>query len=201
MDIRRRAPYKFATEIEDENENLVMDEQEQEELIEELREKNDRSNRWYEIGVMGILALSGLLHLIYLINPSDDPLSFSPSGKNTHTGIPLPRFFTLLNIFLHFNLFLYLSPRSLPQRLRFLSRPNHPSLPLRFLSLSLTFMYTLSLVVPAMCIFLQTSYTTFFWWCETVLVVYVVQTVQEAILRGDEGIKKLDGMKYRAPGA
>ncbi|KAG7088400.1 hypothetical protein E1B28_012398 [Marasmius oreades] len=198
MDIRRRVPFKFATETENENDNLVFDEQEQEELIQQLREEHNKSIFWYEIGILGILALSGLLHLIYLINPSKDPLSFSIiDTNNARADIPLPRFFSLLNIFLHASLLFYLSPGSLPQQFR----PNDSSFPLPFLPLSLTHMYTLSLVAPVMCVVLQTSYTTFFWWCETSLVIYVVQVVREAISLGDEGIERLENMKYRAPGA
>ncbi|KAK1231328.1 hypothetical protein PQX77_005558 [Marasmius sp. AFHP31] len=211
MDMRRRVPFKFASAAEDESENVVLDEQEQDELIQKLRDENNQSNKWYEFGAVGILSLSGLLHLIYLINPSNDPLSFTKSNGDSRTdpGVPLPRLFTLLNLFLHLNLFLLLNPRSLPflvplqqTRLHFLTHQHASHFPFP-LSLPLSFVhtYTLALVVPAICVFIRTTYTTIFWWCETAVVGFVIQAVQEAILKGDEGIEGLVGMKYHAPGA
>ena len=115
----------------------------------------------------------------------------------------------MINLFLHINLFLLLNPRSLPflvplqhKRLHFLTHQHASHFPFPLsLPLSFTHTYTLALVVPAICLFLHTTYTTTFWWCETALVGYVVQAVQEAVLKGDEGIEGLVGMKYRAPGA
>lgn len=139
-------------------------------------------------------------HLIYLFNPTEEPLLFfSPSSAQTQTDSkPLPRPFTFLSLAVHCNLLLLVNSRvirtSLPKvRLGDFHLDLHP--------LPYSTSYALALVAPTVCLFFGRSWLTTAWWSITLVVVFTAQTMQDAIVSGNESISALEAMKYTAPGA
>lgn len=61
--------------------------------------------------------------------------------------------------------------------------------------------YALAAVAPTLCVFLGKRWQTIAWWCFTSAVIFIVQTVQQSIVRGNESISELEAMKYTSPGA
>ncbi|THV00817.1 hypothetical protein K435DRAFT_854344 [Dendrothele bispora CBS 962.96] len=198
--LRRRVPFKLAAE-DNEDQNTILDESEQEELVQRLREENAKLNRRFLLVTQAIVSLSALLHLIYLFSPTEEPLLlFFPSPAGTQTpSKPLPRPFTLLSLAVHVNmLFLVNSGTTTATsllQLRFgdLQFGLHP--------LSYSTSYALALVAPTVCLFLGRSWLTMIWWSITLGIVFAVQSVQDSITSGNESISALDALKYNAPGA
>ncbi|KAJ3996912.1 hypothetical protein F5050DRAFT_1504323 [Lentinula boryana] len=199
MDLRRRITFKFSEETEESP--VLLDDQEQEEVIETLRKENAKSNK-QSISMMKIvLLLSTILHIIYFINPADDPLLILIPRANLDETIPLPRPFTFISLVLHVNLILLLDSTSVRNVLVQAGIGLDDSIQLGNYTLSPTLAYALSFVAPAVCLFLRRSWLTVAWWSITVSVTYAVQLVLEAAAQGDEHIRSLEAMKYAAPGA
>ncbi|KAJ3747216.1 hypothetical protein DFH05DRAFT_783915 [Lentinula detonsa] len=175
MDLRRRITFKFSEETEEGP--ILLDDQEQEEVIETLRKENAKSNK-QSISMMKIvLLLSTILHIIYFINPTDDPLLILLPRANLVDSTSVRNFLVQAGVGLDGNIQL----------------GNY--------TLSPTLAYALAFVAPAVCLFLKRSWLTVAWWSITVCVTYAVQLVLEAAAQGDEHIRSLEAMKYAAPGA
>jgi hypothetical protein len=124
-------------------------------------------------------------HLIFLINPTNPLLVFSPSAQ-PDTPIPLLIPLTLLAILIHLDLGLLLYP----------SQSTLTITPFSYLPLC-----CLSAVSPCMSILLGRNWLTVAWWSVTGGVVWLAHSVQCWIDKGDRSIMELEGMKYVAPGA
>ncbi|KAK7469276.1 hypothetical protein VKT23_003760 [Stygiomarasmius scandens] len=196
--LRRRVPFKFATE-DNEDDHTVLDESEQEELIQRLREENAKLNRYYRLAIQIVVSVSAFLHLVYFFNPTEEPLLLFPSPTRSQTpSKPLPRPFTLLSLVVHFNLLLLVNSGAITTsllqiRLGDLHLDLHP--------FSYSICYALALVAPTVCLFFGRSSLTTIWWSITLGVVFAVQSVQESIVSGNESISALEALKYNAPGA
>ncbi|KAF5369320.1 hypothetical protein D9758_002742 [Tetrapyrgos nigripes] len=196
--LRRRIP--FRAEDNGEDENTVLDESEQEELIQRLKKQNETLNTQYQLAMQVIIALSAFIHLVYLFNPTEEPLLFFfPSSLHTQTGSkPLPRPFTLLSLIVHCNLFLRvhlgaIHNSGLQMRIGDFHLNLHP--------LPYSISYALALVAPTVCLFFGRSWLTAAWWSVTLGIVFTAQTMQDAIISGNEGISALEKLRYTAPGA
>ncbi|ESK87160.1 hypothetical protein Moror_11853 [Moniliophthora roreri MCA 2997] len=198
MSLRRRNPFKFSSD--EGEENVVLDEQEQEEVIQRLREENNKSSAQYSLAIQCIVCLSTLVHLIYLFNPTAEPLSAlipNQPSLGIDPQIPLPRPFTVISLALHLNAILLFDPT----HVHFLLRRMQLGDNIEIHPLPYNLSYILSLVAPAVCFFLRKPWLTIGWWSITPAVIYAVQAVQEAITQGNENITALEAMKYTAPGA
>ncbi|KAJ3976949.1 hypothetical protein EV361DRAFT_944838 [Lentinula raphanica] len=207
MDFRRRITFKADTDTEedanylDDQGNALISVLEQEEVIENLRKENAKSNEQSILMMKLIVLLSAFMHLIYFINPTDDPLLFLFPPSNSAETIPLPRPFTCVSLALHANLLLLLDPSSIRKILLQLGFGIDDSTDLRNYTLSPTLAYTLAFVAPTVGLFLRRPWLTVAWWSITVLVTYAVQSVLEDTASGNEHIRSLEALKYRAPGA
>ncbi|KAJ4482091.1 hypothetical protein J3R30DRAFT_3456389 [Lentinula aciculospora] len=202
MDLRRRIPFLLRNEDEETGETSVfLDDQEQEEVIENLRIENARFNK-KSISMMEIVVLiSAILHVVYFVDPTDDPLLILLPRENSNESIPLPRPFTFVSLVLHANLMLLLDStrvRNVLLQVRIGIDDNND---LGNYTLPPTLAYTLAFVAPAVCLFLRRSWSTIAWWSITVLLTYTVQLVLEAAATGSEHIRSLEAMRYAAPGA
>ena len=67
--------------------------------------------------------------------------------------------------------------------------------------LSYTLCYALAAVAPTLSMFLRRTWQSSVWWGLTVAVIFIVQTVTEAIAHGNTSISGLETMRYVAHGA
>ncbi|KIM89228.1 hypothetical protein PILCRDRAFT_813155 [Piloderma croceum F 1598] len=183
--LRKRMTFKLESESPTED-NHVLDEQEQEDLISGLRDENLASNQQYLLVLQVTVALSCLLHLIFLVNPTNPLLVFF-SSKQPDTPIPLLIPFTLLAVLIHLDLGLLLYPDR--SRLTDIA-------PLSYLPL-----FGLSALSPFLSILLGRHWLTVAWWSVTGGVVWLAHSVQQWIDQGAQSILELEKMKYVAPGA
>ncbi|KAF5315495.1 hypothetical protein D9619_007175 [Psilocybe cf. subviscida] len=184
--LRRRIPFKLADDNDDNNDNLILDEEQQDAVIESLRKENDIVNRWYSSALMLVVGLSCILHLLTF---QRNPLLAIFPINSTQPSLPLPAAFTILSLFVHANLALFLDVK-----VRLSIRETLTPLSYRFL-------YLLCAVAPTLSLFLNKPWQTTVWWCSTPLVVAMVQTVLDSVQQNIQGIADLETMKYSAPGA
>ncbi|KJA21248.1 hypothetical protein HYPSUDRAFT_141085 [Hypholoma sublateritium FD-334 SS-4] len=185
--LRRRIPSK--REEEEVDENVILDEQQQEALIEGLRKDNEVVNRRYAAALKAILSLSCILQISAF---NRNPLLVNYTNTEKDPSIPLPAVFTLLSLFIHLNLALFFYSDAIRIGLQ-LSESLTP--------LSYQLLYSLSAVAPTLSLFLRKPWQTTAWWSITLVVIFVVQAVMDAIQQSIQGIADLDNMKYVAPGA
>jgi hypothetical protein len=67
--------------------------------------------------------------------------------------------------------------------------------------LSYPLCYALAAVAPTLSVFLRQRWQSSVWWGLTVIVIFTVQTMTEAVAHGNERISALEAMKYVAHGA
>ncbi|KAF8743733.1 hypothetical protein AX14_000704 [Amanita brunnescens Koide BX004] len=175
MPLRRRNPFSIPDDTSD-DELGILDEQEQDELIHNLRTRANATNSQYIIAARLLLFLSAVLHLLNALTQNSQNQTF----------------LVLLTLLIHLNLSLYL----LPSRVRKYGIDIQLPSPLSF---SLT--YALSAVAPTLCLFIGHTWKTMLWWCIAPAMVYAVQVVKMSIYEANESISTLEGLKYRAPGA
>ncbi|TFK27698.1 hypothetical protein FA15DRAFT_701700 [Coprinopsis marcescibilis] len=187
--LRRRATFKAKEG--DEEDELILDEQGKE-LINDLKEQNAGSNALHRLLLRAILGLSVLVQLIYLFNSSKDSpfLSIFPLDGPRPSPLPLSTILTLLSIGIHGNLCLLSRPQAYLSRSVQLPKP-----------LPLDITYAASAVAPALALFLRKPWQLTVWWLITPAIIFVAQTILEAIDEGDHSVAELEAMKYRAPGA
>ncbi|KIK52076.1 hypothetical protein GYMLUDRAFT_50148 [Collybiopsis luxurians FD-317 M1] len=202
MIVRRRIPFKFGQASDEDA--TILDDQEQEALIEDLRNENTKSNKQSIVMMQILCLLSSVLHLIYLVDPTDDPLLIlfpQHSKSSMDDTIPLPHPFTLVSLALHVNLLLLLDSISIRNVLLRIGIGLDDNADFRLYTLSPTLSYTLAFVAPAVCLFLRRSWWTVAWWSITALITFAVHSVLESIASGNEHITSLEAMRYTAPGA
>ncbi|KAH6912608.1 hypothetical protein BKA70DRAFT_1422182 [Coprinopsis sp. MPI-PUGE-AT-0042] len=188
--LRRRVPFK--QDDDEGNETRILDEQEQEQVVEDLRSRNDSSNAQYRLWLQGLLAISALLQLIYLFNPSkDSPLLtlFPPSGPAS-SPVPLSTLLTLISLVSHGSLVMLSR-----QQTHLLAQLRLPD------GIPFSVLYSISAVGPTLALVLGKPWQTTVWWCFTAAIIFVSQTVLEAIDAGDHSVAELEAIMYRAPGA
>ncbi|KAH0586197.1 hypothetical protein H2248_007456 [Termitomyces sp. 'cryptogamus'] len=191
--IRKRRPFRPTDENRTKEEDeYILDEEEQEKLIETLKKENQSSNYHFITILRVLLILSSILQIISLFN---NPLLtiFPTTILDTTPEIPLPIPFTLLNMFLHFNLALVTFPTEL-RSLNIFSEAALHSFPYQLT-------YAVAAVPPTLSMFLRKSWQSTAWWGVTILVVFTVQTVTYSINKGNESISELESMRYVSRGA
>ncbi|KAI0057815.1 hypothetical protein BV25DRAFT_1830733 [Artomyces pyxidatus] len=179
--LRQRIP--FTLESNEESETVILDEQEQEEVIENLRTQEDASNRQFRIIVRGIVGSSLCIHLWYLvrrINPFN--AFFTPVPP-----IPAAALFALIHIAVHANLLLLSWPtRSFMQDITPLSYPT---------------LYAISGVAPLISFLAGRGAANVLWWSFALGALAFHHAVQLSISRGQAEIAQLETLRYNARGA
>jgi hypothetical protein len=191
---------------------------EQEDVVQRLRQVNTASNIRYLNFLRVILSLSFFLcvpalwrchsliqhsgnftrQLVSLLDSShDNPLLaiIPPTIQDPTPSIPVAAIFSFLSLLLHANIYLLAFPDDIKTHLRL----QVADINIRPLSYPLC--YALAAVAPTLSVFLRRAWQSSVWWGLTVAVVYIVQTITEAIVRGNESISGLETMKYVARGA
>jgi hypothetical protein len=107
-------------------------------------------------------------------------------------SLPLSAVFSLLSLFVHLNFALCFFPDEVRVLLQLDNAPR---------SLSFWMLYCIAAVSPSLSLFLNKPWQTTIWWCITPFMVFIAQTVLDAIQSNVEGIAKLEAMRYSAPGA
>ncbi|KZT73715.1 hypothetical protein DAEQUDRAFT_807930 [Daedalea quercina L-15889] len=201
MSVRQRIPFRFSeNEPEDDH---VLDEQEQEELIESLRSQSDTATMQYMLLGQVVLALSALLHLIYILKGDKiSPLyAILPSHPPPFAIIPFANFFAMLNIALHANLSLLLLPFYNPIRQSLSSLPP----PLEACSLPLPILHPLiaglTVLTPTLALLRQCSWPDVAWWCATLAMSWFVYSLRSWTDQSAEEIRELERLRYDARGA
>ncbi|KAJ6613296.1 hypothetical protein B0H10DRAFT_2222340 [Mycena sp. CBHHK59/15] len=187
--LRHRVPFKASADDEDDERPVVLDDAEQEELIDSLRESNTRSTAQTLLVLDVVLLFSCALHIVYLLKHSkDSPLLavFPPAATaapDPDPPLPWPAAFTLLALALHANIVLHLHPI-----------PRAPT------PLSYPLAYALAAVAPTLTVFLSRSWQATAWAALPAAVLAVAHTVHASIAAADKTLAELESLKYRAPG-
>ncbi|PPQ65385.1 hypothetical protein CVT26_000010 [Gymnopilus dilepis] len=187
--LRRRIPFKLGHEDDGSPENEVLDEQQQDEVIDRLRKENEVANHRYSMAMKLVVGLSCILHITALTyNPL---LTIYPSPSEA-PSIPLPIAFVLLALYIHLHLVVLFFSSDIQAWLQ-LAEPPRPH--------SFRVLYLLSAMAPTTSLFLAKPWQTTLWWCSSALVIFIADTVVDAIEQNNQGIKDLEKLKYTAPGA
>ncbi|KAI0822311.1 hypothetical protein BC628DRAFT_1412417 [Trametes gibbosa] len=197
--IRQRVPFRFSEG--EEQEDRILDEQEQEAVIDRLREKSASSNVVYRGGLQTAIALSFFLHVLYILrSPTHSPLAVvfpeAPSGP----PIPLAPLFALLQVAVHCNLSLNVLPpthrirqivhaRSLPPSLR-------PPIPLSHPATLLA-----PAIAPVYALLLGQGRADVLWWITTGALTTIVFLAMKWMKEEEEEITGLEKLRYTARGA
>lgn len=130
---------------------------------------------------------------------SQNPLLAIFPNTGLDPSIPLPVVFTLLSLLIHLNFVLFFNS----DEIRFFTSDEiRTGLQLSDSLTPLTYqlLYPLSAVAPTLSLVLGKPWQTTVWWLITPAVIFIVQTVIEAIQQSIHGIDRLENMKYTAPG-
>jgi len=202
MSIRQRIPFHFSENPEDDH---VLDEQEQEELIESLKSQSFAAASQYMLLGQVVLALSALLHIIYVLKWDKLSPLYAILLARWHPApsalIPFPDLFATLNIFLHANLSLLLLPPYGSIRRSLSSLPP----PLEAYSLPLPVLHPLiaglSVLTPALALLRQCSWPDVAWWCTPPAMSWFVYSLRSWTDQNVEEIRELERLRYDARGA
>ncbi|KAG2066485.1 hypothetical protein BDR04DRAFT_1106678, partial [Suillus decipiens] len=173
-------PFKYSSEPSESHDTHILDDQEQSELIDDIKSLNATSNSQIRIALQITLALSFLLHIIYIFSGYNSPLIvvFPPAGRQESPLHSSP-VLTLLAILLHANAALRTHPRNLVLAKR------------RVMPLSYNVTFGLSAISPTISILSGKTWQTTAWWCTTAFLTWIEQ----------ESISELERMKYISAGA
>ncbi|KAF9450584.1 hypothetical protein P691DRAFT_665001 [Macrolepiota fuliginosa MF-IS2] len=191
--LRRRTTFKFSEQ--DEGDDRILDEQEQDELIQNLRKQNEQSTNQQLIFVRILVLLSALLQFIHLLTPTKtNPLFviFPNETQLSPPTIPFATGFTIISLLIHLNLAILFHPDDVRTHLQLTHNPR---------PLSYGLLYALSAVSPTLSIFLQLPWQITVWWLLTSIIVFVVQTVMDTVESGSQSVSELESMRYVARGA
>jgi len=187
--LRKRIGFQAADDETDDH-RVVLDEVEQEELIEDLRQHNTKTTARALLLLDGVLVFSALLQIVYLLKDSKaSPLLAVFPASTPEPNPPCPTSFAILALALHANLALLLHPE--------LALSLHPTIPL---PLSYSLSYGLTAVAPSLSLFLARSWQTTAWAALPLLVVGLTHSVHSTLQEGDEALAELQSLRYHAPG-
>ncbi|KAL4080753.1 hypothetical protein J3A83DRAFT_4202202 [Scleroderma citrinum] len=192
--LRKRIPFAFKSEDSlDGNDQVVLDEQEQAELIEEIKEHNAASNKQNRTALQAMLGLSGLLHVVYSLSDRRSPLfSVFPSSSHDQPAdapIAFSGILVYIAILIHVNLSLIVHPYHV-------IIAGWTIRPIGFIE---TFVW--ATIGPIISIYLRKAWQTTIWWCVSAIMTGIVYAVHGWIQKVDEDVVELEKLQYKAPGA
>ncbi|KAJ3553839.1 hypothetical protein NM688_g3404 [Phlebia brevispora] len=191
--LRKRIPFAFSAQ-EDEDER-ILDEQEQEEVIQDLKERIGKQSNQYALLLQVVTGLSLLLHLIYICKkpPRYSPLeALFPSDKYI-PKLPLPFVFSLLHILVHLCCIVRLLATSNPVHVAVAS--SCPPL------LSYTTLFGASSAAPVLCLLTGGDWRDIAWWAVADAVILLLWIAEHWAAEEAKNIRKLESMRYDARGA
>ncbi|EPQ54425.1 hypothetical protein GLOTRDRAFT_111256 [Gloeophyllum trabeum ATCC 11539] len=206
--IRKRLPFASGDLTEDDGH--VLDDQEQDELIKDLRRRNIQQMHDYTIGLRFLVGLSYILHAISLFSSYPTPLHALLTSAQTPLPRPLPLFpfFTLNSILIHLTLFVHLTPSmnliSPTRTLSFLPMPFSVFIPqILYRPHKILAIASLPPILLALVCKLagRSDWTSLGWWCNPLVLVGIVKVVEGWIGDAEEDVKRLERMKYNYRGA
>ncbi|KAF5382561.1 hypothetical protein D9615_002868 [Tricholomella constricta] len=154
--VRKRNPFRDS-DVGDsvEDEKRILDEQEQEALIQKLKETNKSSTKRSLTVLQAILVLSFALQIF---SSFKNPLLaiIPPETHDVTEDIPLPIAFTFLNLILHLNLALVAFRDEIRVRYNVSDEFMHP--------LPYQLSYAIAAVPPTLAMFLRRSWQSSVWW-------------------------------------
>ncbi|KIJ62643.1 hypothetical protein HYDPIDRAFT_135798 [Hydnomerulius pinastri MD-312] len=190
--VRKRNPFTFQSE-DDGGDQVVLDEQEQAELVEQVKDQNVTSNKQNRIALQVMLGMSCILHVIYWLSDRRSPLFaiFPPSSHDREVNAPLDISGVLayVAVLIHVNLSLIIHPRNIVIAGR----------TIRAIGFWETF--TWSAAAPLFSVYSGKAWQTTAWWCTPGVLTYVVYAVHGWIKKADEDVLELDKLRYKAAGA
>ncbi|KAJ7784522.1 hypothetical protein B0H16DRAFT_1492848 [Mycena metata] len=185
--IRQRVGFQAADDDDRDGQRVVLDDVEQEEVIEDLRQRNTQTTARALVLLDAVLASSALLQVVYLLKDSKaSPLLALFPAAAPEPNLPFPTAFALLALALHANLVLHLHPTLLYR----------PPLPISYL-----LSYALAAIPPILNVFLGHSWQAIAWAAIPAAIIGLTHSVHSTLQEGDEALVELETLKYRAPGA
>ncbi|KAI0346030.1 hypothetical protein BDW22DRAFT_1370486 [Trametopsis cervina] len=194
MSLRQRSTYRSSDD--DDSNGPILDEQEQEELINDLKEESQTRNTQYQYLLQVFIALSAVLHISYLLNGSGET-PFAAILPRTAPSPPIPgaSAFIFLALFVHANLSLHLvSPQHAV-------RSNLANTFAGHVPLRQPFIFLASLIAPVLAVCLSRSLVDVMWWCFTLNLAAFIFSAQRWFRQEAEAIQRLENMRYDARGA
>ncbi|KAG6377162.1 hypothetical protein JVT61DRAFT_1214 [Boletus reticuloceps] len=211
--IRKRNPFTFQSEHQD-NGRAVLDEQEQAEVVDRIKEQHVSSNNQNRIALQAMLGLSCLLcvvsvpcssmpfrpeppccrrYVLYMLSDRRTPLFaiFPPPPEAGRATAPLDMsgLLAYVAILVHVNLSLIVHPWNVVIAGR----------AIRAIGFWETFVW--SAAGPLLSMYSGRAWQTTVWWCIPGFLTYVVYAVHGWIRKADEDMLELAKLQYKAPGA
>ncbi|KLO12989.1 hypothetical protein SCHPADRAFT_828687 [Schizopora paradoxa] len=205
--MRKRNPFKSIDDGVEQDDVRILDEQEQEEVIQELRRVNNASNNQFLIALRILVGISTFLRVLSFDSPQLI-LSLFLTIRTHDSPIILSRLFALLHTGVHLNVLLHLFTNSnsspgaagISRQIRLDDVPSWiadvPYLPLPF-----TWTFFLALLAPLTSIVSTRAWQQSAWWSTAFCLSLVSGRILAWISEGEESIRKLEGLQYNAKGA
>jgi len=202
---RKRVGFKANTDGLSDDEGRVLDEQEQDEVIDGIRHKMEKSDREHQLGT-GIMALlSFILHVIYLFNPLRPPTAVLFATPDMNSPIPLNIMFTCLHLCLqgYLCISVFYPPANRKARDYFFSMWSNTRVSTGYTPSIHPYLFPLlmSSIAPVLCILLRKGWVNFTWWCFCGTLFSIHSFVRRGRLRDEARIEGLEKLKYHAKGA
>ncbi|EJC98448.1 uncharacterized protein FOMMEDRAFT_161821 [Fomitiporia mediterranea MF3/22] len=182
--LRKRVPFKSDTEGDTGEDTRILDEQEQDELIAEFRGKAESMDKRIYRQAQIYTGISCLLHTIFFFRPS----------LLDETPIMFARLFALVNVLVHVNLLLLLTP-SLDTPVHQLAKetPHLPLSPIRTLCVAGA--------APIFSLISRRGWQQTSWWSVAFVITLLVWVMQQSIQENKASLENLEKLKYDAKGA
>ncbi|KAG1751130.1 hypothetical protein EDB19DRAFT_1628555 [Suillus lakei] len=188
--LRRRNPFKYSSESSESHDTHILDEQEQSELIDNIKSLNATSNNQNRIALQITLALSFLLHIIYIFSNYNSPLVIVfPPASRPEPPLYLNPVLTFLAMILHANAALLTHPRNFILAKR------------RITPLPYSVAFGLSAISPTISVLSGKTWQTTAWWCTAAFLIWIVHVSNKWIVQEQESVSELERMKYISAGA
>ncbi|KAI0372190.1 hypothetical protein BV20DRAFT_940340 [Pilatotrama ljubarskyi] len=197
--MRQRIPFRFSED--GEQEGHIMDEQEQDQVIDRLRQESVSSNTTYLLGLQAVVGLSIVLHTLYILrSQKQSPLAVLFPDAPAAPRMPLASILAWFQVAIHCNLSLNLLPPSHPIRRAaqtshlppFVRPPIPLSHPASLIALA---------VAPVYALLLGQSWVEFLWWSTTGILAGIVGISLKWIEDEEAQIAELERLRYTARGA
>ncbi|KAH7908044.1 hypothetical protein BJ138DRAFT_1128726 [Hygrophoropsis aurantiaca] len=190
--LRQRIPFNYPSDSNHSEELLILDDQEQDELIDQLRIQNSTSDQQHKLALQVLIALSSVLHLIYLFSNQDSPLFavFPPGPEGKGFPLPLSRLVAFMDIFFHVNLCLLVHPYRVTDHASRIAIP-----------LSYTITFAWSAIPFIFSILGGRVWQVTMWWSLMAIITSMSYTIQTWIEEANDNLSKFERMKYKAAGA
>ncbi|KAF9241114.1 hypothetical protein BU15DRAFT_73593 [Melanogaster broomeanus] len=191
--LRKRNTFTFQSD-DGGDDRVVLDEQEQAEVVERLKEQNATSDKQNRVALQVMLGLSCILHVMYWFSDRRSPLFaiFPPSptaGEEANAPLDISGVLSYVTILVHVNLSLIIYPRSIIIAGRAIR--------------AIGFLESLvwSAIPPLISIYAGKAWQTTVWWCTAGVLTSIVYVGHGWLRKADEEVLKLEKLTYRAAGA